>query len=344
MQSSLSRARRGFTLIELLVVIAIIAILIGLLLPAVQKVREAAARSTCTNNLKQMALACHTYGDTYGGLPPSLVTINGSSWNTPNNGNYGPNWIILILPNIEQGALYSQLSASISLQQSGNNDQGWANTIRAMNGTTVKTLLCPSDSGNSQPYTGNSGTWARGNYAANLGPLAPAGPGNANGGFDGMSGSSNFSLQGQGPMWMVSRSPYTRCQAIQNIQDGSSNTIMIGEIRAGLVAGDARGVWALGQVGSSAIAAYATGDDQTINATNSGADDVQGCQDSPSQGMGCCSGCNSSQQTLRSRHTGGVNAAFGDGSVRFLRDSTAAQTLYQLGSGNDGLPLPGDAF
>src|SRR5438874_7320940 len=98
------RRSRGLTLIELLVVIAIIAILIGLLLPAVQKVREAAARSKCSNNIKQLALACHTYADTNGGLPPAMVDIAGRNWNRPDlqtGTTFGPSWVVLILPYIE---------------------------------------------------------------------------------------------------------------------------------------------------------------------------------------------------------------------------------------------------
>ncbi|MGE3804310.1 MAG: DUF1559 domain-containing protein, partial [Gemmataceae bacterium] len=102
-----SHRRFAFTLIELLVVIAIIGILIALLLPAVQKVREAANRARCINNVKQLALACHLYNSTHGYYPPGCIPSPGKVNAT--TFNYGHSWLVLTLPYIEQGNLYSKL-------------------------------------------------------------------------------------------------------------------------------------------------------------------------------------------------------------------------------------------
>jgi len=332
------RTRRGFTLIELLVVIAIIAILFGLLLPAVQKVREAAARTKCLNNLHQLVIACHSYQDTAGGLPPSMINnANNNSPIYPANGGYGPNWVILILPALEQGPLYNQIQPSLQNQMSGGNDQTWAATLRA-SGTVVPFMLCPSDGFNGTPYSGNSGTWGRGNYAANIGPVWINDGTRGNPGVDGVNGTQNdMGYNGRGPFWICTRAPY-RSDKIETIPDGSSNTILIAEVRAGTINTDPRGTWALGATGSSSISGYAYGDDKTVNAQNSGGDDVQNCKDDYTQGMGCWASCPSNQATPRSRHTGGVNVVMADGTARFLRDSTSIDALVRMGSGTDGKP------
>jgi prepilin-type N-terminal cleavage/methylation domain-containing protein/prepilin-type processing-associated H-X9-DG protein len=357
-------SRKAFTLIELLVVIAIIAVLIGLLLPAVQKVREAAARMKCQNNLKQLALGMHSYHDTANGLPPGLIVFGNanSDWiDHPDRTNdWGPNWAVLILPYIEQTALYNQVLASVNvcLSQGVNasGSQAWRPIIAA---ATVPAYLCPSDAANISPYVppttltfNGAAQWNRGNYGANFGPQKMKNGGNAQGTSDGqentdlttrptINGVSNVS--GLGPIWVVSKPPF-QCMAIQKIQDGSSNTILIGEIRAGLQPQDSRGVWGLGLVGSSAIMNYGagSGDAQFINDRSVNSDDVFGCVNQPQLGMGCWESCASHQATLRSQHTNGANAAFGDGSVRFLTNSTTPNTLYLLGSTNDGLALPPD--
>jgi prepilin-type N-terminal cleavage/methylation domain-containing protein len=128
-----TRQRRAFTLIELLVVIAIIAILIGLLLPAVQKVREAAARIQCTNNLKQLGLAMHSYNDSYGKFP-----FEDGPTSFPQTGISDPSFYVQILPYIEQGNLYNQMMAQPGGINNFLGNQTIANTI------AIKIFLCPS--------------------------------------------------------------------------------------------------------------------------------------------------------------------------------------------------------
>jgi prepilin-type N-terminal cleavage/methylation domain-containing protein len=330
------RHRRGFTLIELLVVIAIIAILIGLLLPAVQKVRESAARIKCANNLKQWALALHGYSDLNGGLPPALIAPGSSNWSQPRATNgYGPNWIMLILPQIEQGAMYDLQAASINSWLANNNtNHGW----RTLGANTFSSVQCPSDPRNSTRLELAGQTWARGNYAANQGPT---------GGHyrDGASDSPDFGASGRGPFWITTRLPH-RCSSIDRIQDGSSNTILLGEVLSGFNNRDTRGTWALGHIGASSVGRYGFGDDDLPNDKQVAADDIDGCPNpSPyQQNLGCWnSGLDATQATMRSAHLGGVNVAMGDGTVRFLRDSISIQTFYQLGSAQDGLPLGADA-
>jgi len=338
MLTASGRLRRGaFTLIELLVVIAIIAILIGLLLPAVQKVREAAARMSCSNNMKQLGIAAHSYADALGGLPPAGVMRNYSD--NPYTDEIGPNWAVLILPYIEQEALYKQNSAGINLWMSTaatTTDKSWAN-VRT---TTIKTFLCPSDGGSgtacSLSLANVGGSWARGNYAANCGPHYHYGSRVDNGDSSG----GPWGWSGRGPFSIVTGTNKKQGIGIQGIADGSSNTILFAEVRTGPSAADPRGVWAFALAGSSTITSHADGDDKVPNDPNDCSDDIKDAPTLPAQGLGNWTSCNSNQATARSKHTGGVMTGFGDGSVKFISNSISQDAWWKLNASHDGQPPP----
>ena len=341
-----SRHHRGFTLIELLVVIAIIAILIGLLLPAVQKIREAANRMSCSNNLKQLALACHNYNDVYGTLPHAIdmwspnvdrLTVNfGSSGNPPANQDFGPNWLVYLLPFFEQDNLYRSVSTSIQ-NYMVNGDYGW----RAIRGTSIKTLLCPSDFGGSKIiYTGAGGGWARGNYACNAGGIH----GSQVGWITTEGGNSPVNDTGWGGLPTNLHGGGVMCInfafGIATIPDGSSNTVMLSEVRTGghLSTLDPRGTWAMGFPGASVISAQYTWDCTVPNTSEDNADDCEGCINDPVGRMGTWPGCPFQQAEARSRHAGGVNVAFADGGVRFVRDSVSQAIWWYMNASDDGVP------
>jgi prepilin-type N-terminal cleavage/methylation domain-containing protein/prepilin-type processing-associated H-X9-DG protein len=423
--------RRAFTLIELLVVIAIIAILIGLLLPAVQQVRAAALRTQCQNNLKQIGLAMHHYHDIHNVLPPGVwnpYAADGNGYCQDVTRPFGPNWAIYILPFLEQEGLYEEANIpayqAIAGLMNPNVDPGampgvtttasFSNSTtltaivdgsvwRNIGGVVVKQYQCPMDGNNSIPYNDTSGVdcvpppanpvaaagpgWARGNYATTWGftdddhttngancysnnpfdgtklpSLSNDGivPSNYDPHFGNNSPSPNDPKHTIGNP-MVSKGPvFYQCTApgngtrLTDITDGTSNVIIVNEVRAGVSPMDIRGTWAIGQPGASSTNAGRNYNPTPNNNLEGGAlgDEMQGCYkffNTPGLGTNQRMGCFPSnlydpgdlpdQQNsaiARSQHAGGVNAGFGDGSVRFVSNSVDQFTWCILQSKNDG--------
>ena len=338
------KKRFGFTLVELLVVIAIIAILIGLLLPAVQKVREVANRMSCANNMKQLGLACSLYHETYGKLPQAVMLNNVQD---PGNytQNFGPNWLIMILPFIEQEALYKTVEASV-LAYPTNGSNAW----RSIASQEVKMFKCPSESYGAVQFTDKLGTlagsWARGNYGANAGTGMFYAQQLGDQGLQYQAGKysekqSDLFRGGNGANYPYLVSPRGVMSAnssasIGQVTDGTSNTVMIDELRVGTVGSDLRGTWAMGQVGASIFAGAGRWDSPGPNVGLSRYDDIMNGNDDPKNGMGCQVGANSYQVTTKSYHSGGVNLCLADGSVRFVVNNITVGAYQLMHSRDDG--------
>jgi len=311
--------RRGFTLVELLVVISIIAILIALLLPAVQSARETARRIQCSNNLKQLGIGLHHYHDSNRFFPPGLQYPAEEKENIRKNPNFGPNWVILLLPFLENQALYEQFNLSLPISHPDN---------RAVRGISLPVMLCPTEIYGTEKFDGRmfgeGDHWARGNYAASAGSgyLLENDRWDATWGAE-SPGWKNNQLRGvMGPNVSL---------AIKSIRDGASSTILAGEIRVGVSIHDRRGVWAMGTAGASCLFAYGFhADSNGPNACNDHADDIYGCchlqQVSPGidtlrrECMTCHCGSLNAQATVRSLHQDGAFVVFADGSVHFISD------------------------
>ncbi len=297
-------SRRGFTLIELLVVIAIIAILIGLLLPAVQKVRESASRARCLNNLKQFSTAMHMHQSAKGGLPTGGALCQQSG-----------TWMHLILPYVEQDAV-AKLYPS------------WGNS--AVNSRDVPNQIaigvCPSDTA-SKPAGQTYASSAYHNYVANFGNTAVGDTASV------MTTLSSFNgLTAAGAPFR-----YVTAQRLEDLTDGTSTTLMLAEVIQGK-GQDLRGFtwWGDGASFSTGLQPNDTNPDVlTHTYCNANAPNPPANCTGTSVSI---SGASYSvrQFAARSRHTGGVNVALCDGSCRFVPNSIVATVWQQLGTSQGG--------
>jgi prepilin-type N-terminal cleavage/methylation domain-containing protein/prepilin-type processing-associated H-X9-DG protein len=345
--------RKAFTLIELLVVIAIIGILIGLLLPAVQKVREAAARTQCTNNLKQIGIALHSYHDTNNVFPPGYIDGNNDPTKTPDL-DVGPGWgwAAFLLPFVEQQNVYNQINFSQGIT-SGNNA-----TIAQL---ALKIYLCPAD-GYQQPailydstFTNPIATVAHGNYVGCAGwvecfdgatgnpqPSYPnpndsndAGAGDPTDGIPASGVPSTFGSAGVGLFYRNSKN------RVASVTDGMSNTIMVGE----RCFAHAPSTWVGAVTGARCPAFMATTPwttpntppSQAMNTGNGTAYDSADFDEALCLGHGNYTHLPSADKpfwdpdTFWSMHPGpGANFLFGDGSVHFLTRGINPATYQYL--------------
>ncbi len=316
--------RRGFTLIELLVVIAIIAVLIALLLPAVQAAREAARRTQCVNNFKQMGLAMHNY---HGVVDTFPIGRMGSGYTYPNNNNNRRTWAFSILPYLEQGNVFNAVNMLLPFYYADN-----TTVIR----TPFTMFQCPSDIGSSTiqepdtPYPRKKASmgvnWGNSHYWQD----DSVGPG------------PNPYLTGPlGPVQFLG-APFkgNRAFGFRDMSDGTSNTILMGEVKIGVNAAgghyDHRGDLFNDDYNCAMFMAYTT--------PNSKIPDQMAQCDSGFQGNPVCNKLSPKFNASRSYHPGGVNILFSDGSVKFIKDSINMVTWRALSTSNGGEVISADSY
>lgn len=342
------RKRRAFTLIELLVVIAIIAMLMALLLPAVQKVREAANKMICASNLRQLGIAAHDYHNDYLKLPPGYFgPVRANGGNTDYAINRGPHLgcLVALLPYLEQDNLFKQLWGTpqtyptpggvagppLLLSPNEEHDAWWlcsANLLPETGGMRLKIFKCPSDTVDEAQSGKAMSTIIVGNglvkhvhVAADLGRTNYAGVAGAAGEFDNATGLNAIWAQWIGVLY--NRSDVSLGQL--SVQDGTTNTLLFGESLGGQGVGARDFTWSWMGVGAMGTA-YGLG---RGNVPAPG-------HDPPALGTPPAVGTEgASWYRFSARHPAGVQFCFGDGSVRVVRYGTTV-TPDLSNNGNNG--------
>lgn len=285
--------RVGFTLIELLVVIAIIAVLVGLLVPAVQKVREAANRMSCSNNLKQLGLAIHSHNDTFGRFPPGFADLQNQIAN-PTNFGPGWGWASHLLPFIEQDNAFKSIRF----------DKSIADPLNAqVRGSIIKTFLCPSDNHTQAFQTDGNGVMV--------------GPSN----YVGMFGSREMPDdpgRGEGVFFRNSRI------RLADLVDGSSNTLLVGERNSRLC----KSTWTGFVLGAVTFPAGEPDEAEQPYALILGHTGINDPSDPPHTP----NGSDLHAEDFASNHTSGVNFLQGDGSVRMIKSTIRPAAWVALGT------------
>ncbi|WP_020468323.1 DUF1559 domain-containing protein [Zavarzinella formosa] len=297
-----ARHRSAFTLIELLVVIAIIAILIGLLLPAVQKIRDAANRMKCSNNLKQIGLGVHNYFDVNNRMPP-----NGISTTTPTSAN--TSWLVYILPFMEQDNLFKAYNLTLDFDNTSTTPPN-----AAIGSVQLNVYTCPAGSNLKSPnaneaYPAGTQHFAP-HYYGNMGPTGTAVLGSTTYTYTSVNGGTNNAMGSQGYFHQ------TAVIKLTDASDGLSNTILAGEKSNNETNGtNSYRSWSRGCNGPCGASKNVT---NPINSTN-----YNGSS-------------NFNDISFGSNHTGGANVGLGDGSVRFLRQTIDINVLKAAASRDGG--------
>lgn len=313
---------RGFTLIELLVVIAIIAVLIALLLPAVQQAREAARRSQCKNNLKQLGLALHNYHDTHNILPPG--------GNYPSKGSF----FVALLPHLDQAAAFSKFDFTSNFDTRVINGMTFSNANATIFDTlVVPGLNCPSTE---LPVMVNVASCAT--TPTNLRVQRPNYVGISGAVMNPATGTNSLTVGTYG--WIVANGTLAgdRGTKMSDMVDGSSNIMMVSEqgrpiiTSTGAVKDNRSSMWC---GGAWEGCYWATGAANTNNFCQNLVSIAYGINNM-ADGLTGANNPYENNNPLSSRHVGGVHALRGDGSVVFLSENISFLTLLRLAHKNDG--------